>query len=196
MNGRRVRTDTPKDYTLQLLNEFEATETVTRPFAYLIPSTNAEAVATLKRHGLDVQELREDIELDLEVYKIDAIEVATSSRAICGRPEGEPSEGVASGARGHAAGSDGGTAWALAVTLLEPRSEDGLTTWNDFDSELKEGGDFPVSRLPRPVPISLTGAEPLADYREPPRPITFDMAGGGGRGRGGPGGFGKTKLNQ
>ena len=36
-NGRRVKTDTPKEYTLKLMNEFEGTESVTRPFAYLIP---------------------------------------------------------------------------------------------------------------------------------------------------------------
>ena len=51
------------------MNEFEAAESVARPFAYLIPPSVSEAVATLKRHGLDVQELREDIELDLEVLQ-------------------------------------------------------------------------------------------------------------------------------
>ena len=51
------------------MNEFEAAESVARPFAYLIPPRCSEAVATLQRHGLDVQELREDIELDLEVYQ-------------------------------------------------------------------------------------------------------------------------------
>ena len=53
----------------------------------------------------------------------------------------------------------------LAVYLLEPRSEDGLATWNFFDAGLKPGGDFPVLRLPKPVPISLTAAEPLARER-------------------------------
>jgi hypothetical protein len=36
----------------------------------------------------------------------------------------------------------------LAVILLEPQCEDGLTTWNFFDAGLMEGGDFPVLRLP------------------------------------------------
>jgi dipeptidyl-peptidase 4 len=191
-NGRRVRTDTPKDYTLQLMNEFEAAETVTRPFGYLVPSTSAEAVATLKRHGLDVQELREDIELDLEVYKIDAIERSTR------RFEGHNVVSLRVSPRKESRRVLAGTLLvrtaqplgALAVTMLEPRSEDGLATWNFFDSEIKEGGDFPVSRLPQSVPISLTGAETLAEYREPPRPITFEATGGGGRGRGGFGGFG------
>ena len=38
---------------------------------------------------------------------------------------------------------------SLAVYLLEPRSEDGLTTWNAFDDALIVGRDFPVVRVPR-----------------------------------------------
>ncbi len=67
-------TDTPKDYTLQLVNDFEPAETVTRPYAYLVPAACREAVENLKRHGLELQELREDIELDVEVYKVDELE--------------------------------------------------------------------------------------------------------------------------
>ena len=41
----------------------------------------------------------------------------------------------------------------LAALLLEPQSEDGLCTWNFFDSGLAEGQDFPVLRLPRRVSL-------------------------------------------
>ena len=41
----------------------------------------------------------------------------------------------------------------LAALLLEPQSEDGLCTWNFFDSVLAEDRDFPVLRLPRPVSL-------------------------------------------
>ena len=37
-NGRRVRTDKPRDYPAQLLHDFAATETVVRPYAYLLPA--------------------------------------------------------------------------------------------------------------------------------------------------------------
>ena len=36
-NGRRVRTETTKEYPAEVLNNFVATETVVRPFAYLFP---------------------------------------------------------------------------------------------------------------------------------------------------------------
>ena len=56
------------------MNEFEAEATVVRPYAYLVPGNFTEAVAALKRHGLDVQELREDLELDVEVYRVDKVD--------------------------------------------------------------------------------------------------------------------------
>ncbi len=74
----------------------------------------------------------------------------------------------------------------LAVGLLEPRSEDGLATWNFLDAGLKAGDDFPVMRLPKPAPMYTTGAEPLPEDRGSLQPITLASAGGGGgRGRGG-----------
>jgi hypothetical protein len=36
---------------------------------------------------------------------------------------------------------------ALAVYLLEPESDDGFTTWNLFDADIKKGGRFPVTRI-------------------------------------------------
>ncbi len=184
-NGRRVKTDTPKEYPLQLMNEFEGTESVTRPAAYLIPATCSEAIATLQRHGLDLQELREDIELDLEVYKIDALEKSPR------RSEGHNMMELTVSSRREARMVPAGTVMVrtaqplgtLAVYLLEPRSEDSLAAWNFFDAELKPGDNFPVSRLTKIVPISLTAAAPLSESVGPPRPITFNTPGGGGGGR-------------
>jgi dipeptidyl aminopeptidase/acylaminoacyl peptidase len=186
-NGRRVRTDTPKDYQAQLVLDFAATETVARPYAYLIPSRFGEAVANLQRHGLDVQELREDIELDVERYRVD--EVGKLESRGWDRHDlldlrvspAQESRRIVAGTLMVKTAQPLGT---LAVYLLEPRSEDGLAAWKFFDG-LKAGGDFPVLRLPRPAAISTTEAEALAEYRRHDLPITFDMAGGGGRRGGG-----------
>jgi dipeptidyl aminopeptidase/acylaminoacyl peptidase len=187
-NGRRVRTETPKDYTVQLVNEFEAAESVSRPFAYLIPAALTEAVAGLKRHGVNVQELREDIELDLEVYRVDAIE--KSLRRFEGHHPVELRVTGRKATRLVPAGTlivkTAQPLGALAICLLEPRSEDGLATWNVFDSALRVREDFPVARLPQPASLLTTSALPLAENRRPTRPITLAMSGSGrGRGRGG-----------
>jgi dipeptidyl aminopeptidase/acylaminoacyl peptidase len=186
-NGRRLRTDTPKDYPAQLLLDFAATETVTRPYAYLIPSRFSEVVANLQRHGLDVQELREDIELDVERYRVD--EVGKLQSRGWDRHDlldlrvspAQESRRVPAGTLMVKTAQPLGT---LAVYLLEPRSEDGLAAWKFFDG-LKPGGEFPVLRLPQPVGVNTTGADSLAEDRRRDVPITFDMAGGGGRRGGG-----------
>ena len=42
----------------------------------------------------------------------------------------------------------------LAVYLLEPECEDGLTAWNYFDAHLRAGTDFPVLRVAAPVSLN------------------------------------------
>lgn len=187
-NGRRIKTETTKDYTVQLINDFEPAESVERPFAYLVPAEFRDAVYNLERHGLTVEELREDIELDTEVYRIDAVE--RSPR----RFEGHQAVTLKVTARPEARMIRAGTLVVktgqplgrLAVVLLEPRSEDGLATWGLFDSGIKEGGNFPVIRLPKPASLYTTAAEPPPEDRPAPQPITLNTMGGGrGRGRGG-----------
>ena len=63
---------------------------------------------------------------------------------------------------------------SLAAFLLEPQSLDGLATWNFFDAVLKEGQDYPVLRLPAPVPLTSGRVRPLAEDRVLNKPITFE----------------------
>ncbi len=156
-----------------------------------VPAAFAQAATVLKRHGIEVQELREDVELDVEIYRLDKVD--RSPR----RFEGHQTLELAAAPRREARMIKAGTLVVrsaqplgnLAVCLLEPASEDGLATWNLFDDGLKEGTDFPVVRLPEPAPMSVTPAEPLPEDSGPIRPITFDQGGGMRRGRGF-GGFG------
>ena len=63
----------------------------------------------------------------------------------------------------------------LAAFLLEPESEDGLITWNYFDTVLKERQDFPVLRLPVKTPMVLEKVKPLAEDRGPKKQLTPEM---------------------
>ncbi len=185
-NGRRIKSDTTKDYTVRLLNAFEAAEAVARPFAYLIPPAFREAVQALQRHGLNVEELREDVELDLEVYRIDAVEKSPrryeNHQAVELRVT--PREAARMVPAGTLVVKTAQPLGRLAVVLLEPRSEDGLATWNAFDAGLRAGEDFPVLRLPKAASLYTTGAEPLPEDRGPLRPITLATTGPGGSRRG------------
>ncbi len=70
-DGKRVPTKEEKNYKVALMTGVEATAVVQRPFAYLIPPSFKAAVETLQRHGIVVEELREDLELDVQVYRVE-----------------------------------------------------------------------------------------------------------------------------
>jgi dipeptidyl aminopeptidase/acylaminoacyl peptidase len=191
-DGNHVKTDEQKDYPAEVWNAFRGTESVVRPFAYLFPPRFTEAKDTLQRHGIDVQELREDIELDLEAYKISEI----GSRDSGGwNQQGlvdlkvEPRQEVQRISAGTLIVKTAQPLGNLIVYLLEPRSSDGLAAWKFFSDGLAPGADFPVLRLPQPVPLLTVDVDALPEERKPKRPITFEMARGGRGGSRLSGGF-------
>ena len=155
-DGHAIPTDVPKDYPCAVVQDFVATADVARPFAYLIPPTQSAVVATLRRHGLAVESLRAPARLAVEVARIDSF--TRASRPFQGH---RTIDDVATTTRVETRDLPAGTLvvrtaqplGTLAVYLLEPRSEDGLTTWNAFDEALVVGQDFPVFRLPSAVSI-------------------------------------------
>lgn len=176
-DGKRTPTKELKEYKVAHLNGVEAAEFVQRPFAYLIPATFTDAIETLQRHGIVVEELREDIELDVQVYKVEKFTKAERAfqkhhEATVEVTRREESRRVSAGMLVVRTEQKLGQ---LASYLLEPRAEDGLTTWNFFDAGLKEGTDFPVLRLPKSVPFTRGPIRVVPEERQPPKPITIDM---------------------
>lgn len=181
-DGKRKPTGKPKDYPLEAWVVAKATLVVDRPAAYVFPAKFKSAVQTLQRHGVVVQEIREDLDVDAEVQHIKTlkrearafqkhhtVDVATTSRTTTVRiPAGsmlvETSQPLGD----------------LAAFMLEPQSEDGLTTWNFFDDGLAQGADFPVLRAMKPTPMLTTAAKPLPEDERPPQAITAGMGGGFG----------------
>ena len=62
----------------------------------------------------------------------------------------------------------------LAALLLDPRAEDGLTTWNFFDDGLADGKDAPVLALPKSVPLTVGPVRPLPEERTMNKRITVE----------------------
>jgi dipeptidyl aminopeptidase/acylaminoacyl peptidase len=180
-DGERVSTGKPKEYEVQYMGGAEPTLSVTRPYAYLFPANLTAVVENLQRHGITVDELREDIELDVEAYRIDKV---TRAREFQKHQTAEVDATVRKETRRIEAGTilvrTGQPLGSLAAYLLEPRSADGLATWNFFDAVLHEGKDFPVLRLPVAVPLTAGRVRPLAEDRTLNKPITFDTLYGAG----------------
>ncbi|HXG11042.1 MAG TPA: DPP IV N-terminal domain-containing protein [Gemmataceae bacterium] len=181
-DGRRIATDKPHEYEVEYLGGTEPVLSVRRPYAYLFPARLGRVVENLQRHGIEVEELREDIELDVEVYRIDRITRA----AVFQKHHPVTLEATA---RPASRRLEAGTILvrtaqplgSLATYLLEPQSADGLATWNFFDEVLQEGQDFPVLRLPAAVPLTAGRVRPLAEDRVMNKPITFETVYAAGR---------------
>jgi dipeptidyl aminopeptidase/acylaminoacyl peptidase len=175
-DGRTVATDKPHDYPVQYMGVAETTLSVSRPYAYLFPASWAKVAGNLQRHGIAVDELREDIELDLEIYRVDKItkRVFYQKRQLVE---------VGASARKEARRIPAGTILVrteqplghLAAFLLEPQADDGLCTWGFFEEGLQEGKDYPVMRLPMKTPLTSGPIRPLPEDRTFHKRIELDM---------------------
>ncbi len=175
-DGRTIATKTPKDYTVEYLGVAQPTLSVRRPYAYLMPSSWTKVVENLQRHGIAVEELREDIELDVETYKIDKV----NKRAIYQKHQlievdASPRKEAQRIAAGTIVVKTHQPLGTLAAYLLEPQAEDGLCTWSFFENGIREGADYPVLRLPDETPLLTTPVRPLAEERKFHKRIDLDM---------------------
>lgn len=150
-DGKRINTGRPKDYQVTLMDCFEPVKTVTRPMAYVIPADPrlAGVIAKLRQHGVVVGDEISGGKMSVEAYTI--TKATPASRAFQGHVLVNAEATASVRTIDVPAGS-----WMvrtdqplgnLASVLLEPESEDGLTTWNFFDAWMKEGETFPVYRL-------------------------------------------------
>lgn len=150
-NGRRVRTEAPKEYSVTYVGGVEATFSVPRPTAYLVPRIFPLAIETMRRHGIAFEQVDQNKEFDVEVYKViklsqsQAVYQKHSLMNVIDAEKRTDKKTVKAG--DYVLVKTQQPLGNLASFLLEPRADDGLTVWNCFDEVLKEGQDFPVLRV-------------------------------------------------
>lgn len=140
----------PKKFQVFYNDKSRATLSVRRPHAYLIPKKFDKALDTLAAHGIRTEKIESPTEFAVEVYKIIAASKARfdyeGHRLVTVEVERRQEKRVVPA--GTVLVRTAQALGTLAAFLLEPQSEDGLCTWNFFDSDLKRGEDFPVLRVP------------------------------------------------
>lgn len=179
-DGRTTPTDEPMEYEVEVLDDFIAREETQRPWAYIVPGERRDIVALLQTHGIEVELLREDVEVDAEVIVIEEFEQA--GREFEGHRMVTVSTELLAEARGLEAGAYvvpvDQPLGNLVVAMLEPAAEDSLVTWNFFDETLAEGGEHSVLRLPAEAPLLTTQMPALVEDRPAPRRITYEILNG------------------
>ena len=161
-DGRRIATSEPKDYPCDVEQDFVPTLEVRRPFAYLIPPRYARAIEVIRAHGIRAEALNEAADLPVEAEEIGKF--TRSRRAIEGHETIDVTESVTRLVHrtipaGTVVVRTAQPLGTLAVYLLEPRSDDGLLTWNFFDDALAPGRDFPVLRIMNRAQLATTPLE-------------------------------------
>ncbi|HVJ79744.1 MAG TPA: DPP IV N-terminal domain-containing protein, partial [Planctomycetia bacterium] len=181
-DGKRKSTGKPKDHLAEVYLRHRVTADVARPYAYLLAANQTAAIENLQRHGLVVEELREDVTLDVEAYAIEDFKRA--ERAFQNHKNATARVSLKPAARMVEAGMivvrTGQPLGRLATQLLEPASPDGLLTWNYFDESIESDHGVPVMRLPKFAPLLVTAARPLPEDRKE-RHFDFETVYGGER---------------
>lgn len=126
---------------------FESTESERVPRAYYVPAEEKLAVERLLAHGIVLERLEKSAALPLEEFRITATETTA-------KPFENHQERTATGQYAPV-DREIGTGWfrvsmtqplaRLAFYLLEPRSNDGLLTWNVVDEAVKRNV-YPILR--------------------------------------------------
>ena len=127
---------------------FESIEAERVPSAYYVPAQLKTALERLQAHGIRMERLSRAAVLEVEEFQIASNQAAAQAfekhqeRSVTGKYEAVRRTLRAGTYRV----SLNQPLCRLAFYLLEPRSNDGLLTWNFFDDALKNSSIYPVLR--------------------------------------------------
>lgn len=163
-DGRSTSTGEPMDYQVDLWNRFDPVLEVEVPEAYAILNPDPKVESTLRAHGLTLAHVAADAPCEVEIQTV------TDAKSASRQFQGHAMVTLDTRSRRERTTLPKGALLIptnqplgrLAVYLLEPRSEDGLATWNFFDAACRTGADFPVLRLPKGAPLPAIQDQPGA----------------------------------
>ena len=134
---------------MPVADRFVATLTAPLPEAFIVPAKDTAIVSALRQHGVMVQRLQREWYGQVATFTMDS--VITAERPFQGhrevRLEGRWTESRMTVPAGAFVVPGRQRLGALALVLLDPRSADGLATWNRLDPDLKPGWVFPVFQV-------------------------------------------------
>ena len=164
-DGRETYKKSDRKRTVQVpyLARYDATKSVSFPFAYLITLTDPMVINLLQRHGIQVSRLAKTQTFDVESFQL------TELKAEQRLNQGHFLQTAQGSWRPKTSEFKAGTYVIrmaqplanVAVYLLEPQTNDGLLTWNFLDRYLQPQwgrgfNAFPVYKILKPVKIEDT----------------------------------------
>ena len=140
--------------TMPVYDRFEATLTRSLPDAWVLDASMTPVVERLRAHGVTADRLVSEWQGAGEAFTVDSLvraprpfqdhqEVRLEGRWLPERLVLPAGTWIIRGRQAMA---------LVAAMMLEPQSDDGLTTWNAFDDAIAVGRPHPVRRALAPVP--------------------------------------------
>jgi len=134
---------------------FVALRHVEMPQAYVFPPDNGLKVVVekLRAHGIVVEKLTQPLKAEARYFRISNVNTAArafeghNETSLVGAFDAEETEFPV----GTIIVRTGQPLGRLAAYLLEPESDDSLTSWNFLDAQLAPGKVFPIRKLMKPV---------------------------------------------
>jgi len=161
--------------TNELQAEKEMEKSAEQPYAYLFPAKFKKLTQHLQREDIKVSELREDIELDVEIYRID--------RIVHDKKQGKERRSFRLGTERSQETKRFKAGTILVKTdqkpsdkvneLLDPTTKK-KTIFRKLLRRLKAAEDYPIVALKSYVPITHGPVCPLEEKRQLNKPITFE----------------------
>jgi hypothetical protein len=149
-SGERMlrRLDVRKPEQMWLDTTFESTESERVPSVYYVPAALASVIERLRAHGIRIERMDQPSTVALEEFRIATNQAAAQvfekhqERTVTGQYE-LTERTIPAGT--YRVPMNQPLA-RLAFYLLEPRSTDGLLTWNFLDDALKNSNTYPIAR--------------------------------------------------
>lgn len=158
----RVKIDEQKKITYELpfFAKYKAKKKVRYPFGYLLVYPDPGVIKNLLNHGILIERLDEEVELEVEAFQI--TELKAGERLFQGHHLNQVKGTTRTIKKRFLPGtifvSTAQPLGKLAAYLLEPESDDGLLVWNFFDRYLspqwRRGfNEYPVYKLYQPTSL-------------------------------------------
>ena len=147
----------PHNYVCEFVGKYDASKLTTMPFAYVVPKTFSRVVDRLRMHGVQIEQLTEDLIAEVEVDTIKELNRVKTAFQKHKMVRAESDRDLES--RKIEAGTYiVRTAQPLGrfiSYMLESASDDGFVFWNFFDDVLESGSEYPIYRLPNPLELKV-----------------------------------------
>ncbi|RLD50273.1 MAG: hypothetical protein DRJ05_19820, partial [Bacteroidetes bacterium] len=151
---RYKKSDRKVTVTVPYIADYYATESIKFPYAYILSIPIEGVIENLRTHGIQIEQLTEDLETEVERFKIE--ELSPYKRINQGHYTNQIKGEYINETKVFPVGTfvirTAQPLGSLAAYLLEPQTDDGLLKWNFFDRYLvpQWGGSYypyPVYRI-------------------------------------------------